>query len=115
MCNHTEPKKGVFWIIDGELLAFPFDGTYPEGISKSGDTYNHKKLWKSVCPKGCNKPYNHYPRGRVEVKKQKKAVIYMSPHIPLTFLPEIKKVFQISDKPRVMFDHSEHYRCWLDE
>lgn len=27
-------KKGVFWIIDG--------------IAKSGDTYNHKKLWEFV-------------------------------------------------------------------
>lgn len=41
---YAVPKKGVFWIIDGRMLAFSFDGTYSEGIAKSGDTYNHKKL-----------------------------------------------------------------------
>ena len=115
MFYYTVPNKGVFWVIDGELLAFPFDGAYPEGIAKSGDTYNHKNLWKSVCPKGCNKPYNYYPRGRVEVTKQQKAIIYMSLHIPIAFLPEIKKIFQISDNPRIVYDHSDHYRCYLDE
>lgn len=111
---YVVPKKGVFWVIGGELLAFPFDGTYSEGIAKSGDTYNHKKLWKSVCPKGCNKPYNYYPRGRVEVTKHSKTVIYMSPCISLSFLSEIKETFNIADTPRIIFDHSEHYHCWLD-
>lgn len=41
---YAVPKKGAFWIIDGRMLAFSFDGTYSEGIAKSGDTYNHKKL-----------------------------------------------------------------------
>lgn len=40
MSHYTVPKKGVFWVIGEELLAFPFDGTYSEGTSKSGDTYN---------------------------------------------------------------------------
>ena len=115
MCNHTVPKKGVFWVIGGELLAFPFDGTYSEGTSKSGDTYNHKKLWESVCPKGCNKPYNYFPRGRVEITRLKKVIIYMSPHISPNFLPEIQRKFDIDDMPRIIFDRSQHYRCWLDE
>ena len=59
-------KQGVFWLIDNKLLAIPFDKSkYPDGIAKSGDTYNHEKLWKYVKPQNCNKPYNYYPRGRV--------------------------------------------------
>ena len=37
-------KKGVFWIVDGRLLAFPFGSSFPEGTAKSGDTYNHRLL-----------------------------------------------------------------------
>ena len=62
MCKTSFPKNGVFWIIEGKLLAFAFEEEiYPEGIAKSGTTYNHKKLWKAVHPKGCSKPYDYYP------------------------------------------------------
>lgn len=38
-------KTGVFWVIDDELIAIPFDKfKYVEGIAKSGETYNHEKL-----------------------------------------------------------------------
>ena len=108
-------KKGVFWIIDGELFSFPFDSIQTDGIAKSGDTYNHKKLWKFVKPKGCNKPYNYYPRGRVEITDRGKPVIYMSPHISEIYTEVIKRDFDITDKCIVRYDHSEHYKCFLDE
>ena len=39
--------RGVFWVIDGALLAYPFiEGVYAEGTARSGVTYNHKKLWE---------------------------------------------------------------------
>ena len=45
-------KTGVFWVIDDELIAIPFDKfKYVEGIAKSGETYNHEKLWELVMPK----------------------------------------------------------------
>ena len=48
-------KQGVFWVIDNNLLAIPFDKSkYLDGIAKSGDTYNHEKLWKYVKPQNCN-------------------------------------------------------------
>lgn len=107
-------KKGVFWIIDGELYSFPFDSTQTNGIAKSGDTYNHKKLWEFVKPKGCNKPYNHYPRGRVEVTNKGKPLIYMNPSIDLAFVKHIKNDFEIVTDVYVRYDFSEHYRCCLD-
>ena len=107
-------KRGVFWLIGEALHCFPFDGSYPEGIAKSGNTYNHEKLWPLVRPHGCCKPFDYYPRGRVEITPKGKAVIYMSPQIGAAFLPQICAAFGLSD-PTVRYDHSAHYRCYLDE
>ena len=52
-------NKGVFWLIDGELLAVPFLADAPEGLSKSGTNYNHKLLWESVRPEGCREAFDH--------------------------------------------------------
>lgn len=80
MCKTSFPKNGVFWIIEGKLLAFAFEEEiYPEGIAKSGTTYNHKKLWKAVHPKGCGEPYNYYPRGRVHITKDGTAHLFFEP------------------------------------
>lgn len=107
--------KGVFWIIDGKLYSFPFDGTQTDGIAKSGDTYNHKKLWEFVKPKGCNKPYNYYPRGRVEIMNKGKSVIYMNANIDSFYIKSVKNDFEILADVCVRYDYSEHYRCFLDE
>ena len=62
-----QSAKGVFWVVEGSLLAFPFEnGTFDSGLAKSGDTYAHNKLWRQVRPKKSNKPFNYYPRGRIE-------------------------------------------------
>ena len=75
-------KSGVFWVIEDKLLAFPF-GTVDtqNGIAKSGTSYNHKRLWEEIKPRRCNKSYNYYPRGRVEINTHNKVVIYMNPNI----------------------------------
>ena len=52
--------RGVFWVIDGALLAYPFaEGVYAEGTARSGVTYNHKKLWEQLYGSR-GKPYNYY-------------------------------------------------------
>lgn len=107
-------KKGVFWLINGELLAFPFNGKYPGGTAKSGDTYNHKKLWDIARPKGCKVPFDYYPRGRVELTNKGKAVIYMSVHIGDDHIPGIKSAFEISGDAVIRYDRSRHYQCYLD-
>lgn len=110
-----EPSRGVFWIIDGEVLSFPFynDITSP-GVAKSGLTYNHKNLWPEVKPRGCNRPYNYYPRGRVELTR-KRLIIYVSPHFDKYDLAEVRKDFGLIDEPKVVFDNSDHYKCYLDD
>ncbi|SEA70146.1 hypothetical protein SAMN05216349_12350 [Oribacterium sp. KHPX15] len=46
--------RGVFWLIDEELLAVPYDDSSSVGIAKSGNNYNHKLLWCHVKPRKCN-------------------------------------------------------------
>ena len=111
--ENRHAKRGVFWVVDGALLAFPFDGAIPDATAKRGNTYNHKRLWEHVKPH--NKPFDHYPRGRVELNARGEAVIYMSPHVGEAFLPAIKTAFGLTGEPVVKYDHSEHYKCHLDK
>lgn len=106
-------NRGVFWLIDGTLHCFPYDGSYPEGIAKSGNTYNHEKLWRLVRPHECTKPFDYYPRGRVEITPKGRAILYMSPHIGQGYLAEICQKFDIQT-PVVKYDHSRHYFCCFD-
>lgn len=110
-----ELNRGIFWDVNGELLAFPFVEDNLTGIAKSGNTYNHKKLWPFVKPKGCNKPYNYYPRGRVEINNKGKVIIYMNSNVSESLLSEIKTEFGIITDPRIIYDNSNHYKCYLDE
>ena len=113
--NATKMSRGVFWIINDELLAFPFTDEYSEGIAKSGNTYNHKKLWNEIKPKGCNKPYNYYPRGRVEISNKGKPIIYMNPNVDDSFIPLIRTEFGLRESPIIRYDNSQHYKCYLDD
>ena len=72
--NNFEDIKstnGVFWLIDETLIAYPYGSIdSEEGVAKSGNTYNHKQLWKIIKSVGNNKPYNYYPRGRVVINSK---------------------------------------------
>lgn len=105
-------KRGVFWVVDGELVAFPFDETATQGIAKSGKTYNHKLLWKYIKPR--NKTFDYYPRGRVDYIAKGKAIIYMNPNISAEYIDKIKIAFGIDSEPVIRYDHSEHYKCHID-
>ena len=106
--------RGVFWLIDEELLAVPYDDSSSVGIAKSGNNYNHKLLWEHVKPRKCNKPFNYYPRGRVEFNNKGEPVIYMNPNISEEYIPEIMNLFGLKDVPKVHYDCSEHYKCAFD-
>lgn len=110
-----ELSRGVFWLVDDELLAFPYSDDYKSGYANSGLTYNHKKLWPDIRPKGCNKPYNYYPRGRVDIDNKGRAIIYLNPNIDNSFISNIKTEFGIVGSPIIKYDNSNHYRCYLDD
>ena len=110
--------KGVFWLINNELHSFPFTTDYPEGVAKSGDTYNHKKLWQSIKTehRHGNKPYNYFPRGRVDINNKGQPIIYINPNIYESLIPQIKISFGLTEtEPIIRYDHSEHYKCYLDD
>jgi len=111
----NKPSRGVFWVVDGEFFAFPFTDENAEGVSKSGNTYNHKKLWSIVKPKGCSYTYNYYPRGRVEISSKGKPVIYVNPNIEESVILQIVKEFGLLTELEIKHDHSEHYKCYTDD
>jgi hypothetical protein len=133
-------RSGVFWILsdnydlgDYEFLMFDIpcdpngkpDNTHSiELNSKSGNTYNHKKLWESEVKNNnkyrpySKKDYNYYPRGRVEISHNK-AIIYLSSHVnKKNFIDIIKENFGLFayniPEVRVITDGSDHYQCFLD-
>ena len=108
-----KPSKGVFWLIDGNILAVPYNENFSYGLSRSGDTYVHKEIWEYVRPKGCKEAYNYYPRGRVEINRKGKAIIYLNPQIDEKYLDIIRTKIHLGDNRRVIYDYSRHYKCHL--
>lgn len=131
----NELYKGVFWIKDindlyaSSNLMFQIpcnadgdsDLIVSNGASKTGNTYNHERLWKTLSKELTDsKPFNYYPRGRVEIRNGV-ADIFVNPNL---FTEEVKK-FLISEyhlnpqngikKIRFHADSSEHYKCYLDD
>ena len=106
--------RGVFWVVNGKLLAFPFREGAQLGVAKSGNTYNHRLLWEHVKPQGCKKPFNYYPRGRVEITQQGVPILYMNPNVPESLLPGIMTTFELLLPPVIRYDYSRHYHCYLD-
>lgn len=123
--------KGVFWVIDGQIISKKVacdeygDMVFQEGNSKDFQAEawinNHKKIW-SKWPRSITlgKPYNYYPRGRVEIRN-KKAIIFLNPSICTKELTEmIKKEFclkanNILQEIQVKADGSWHYKCYCNE
>lgn len=114
MSHAVPPHEGVFWVIAGKLHAFPFSSEYPDGVAKSGTTYQHERLWELVRPRGCNVSFSYWPRGRVVFAGRGKPVVYMSPHIPRSLLPEIQTAFGLREPSVIRYDFSRHYRCCFD-
>ena len=128
-----ELYSGVFWILDDQDIYNSKDycftiPTEPDGTiidytglnAKSGLTYNHEKLWNEL-PRSLTKgkPFNYYPRGRVQIRNNT-AYIYYNPN--LDNLPDFKsfimKQFSLNDHTIKNIkwnpDFSQHYRCHLD-
>lgn len=127
-------SQGVFWIADMDNIrrntayCFTIPCT-PDGINtgdtshldaKSGTTYNHEKLWSRLPPELThNMPFDHYPRGRVQIRNGK-AVIFLNPNIATEEVKDfIVGEFHLTSgngihSVSVKADGSSHYRCNLD-
>lgn len=134
-CDEQSEKKGIFWIVDRKnlqnnepyLFRIPVD---PVGVpcfltsipplnSKNGDHYNHKQTWETYVPAELRsgKPYNYYPRGRVEIKEQGKAKIFLNPDIAteevIAYI--IEKFWLQHREVKVIADGSKHYGYSAEE
>ena len=122
--------KGIFWIVDEEnlhnndryLIKIETDikGTildYDLPLnSRNGDNYAHKETWK-ILPYELsrNKPFNYFPRGRVEIRNGK-CTIFLNPSINKEEIVEyLKEQFELNDFDliRIVADHSNHYKARL--
>lgn len=111
--------KGIFWIKPPcELVALKvkcdFCGNLLDDIpgnmlSKSGKNFNHKNAWNTL-PKSATdrKPFNYYPRGRVEIKNGKATVF--SNYLTDELKQKIIDIFFLSTENTVFkIDNSAHY------
>lgn len=125
--------RGIFWIKDldnlennkdylikietntkGDPLSYPFPLN-----SKKNNNYVHQRTWP-LLPYNLtrNKPFDYWPRGRVEIKDGK-LTIFINPNLNREdVLNYIYKEFDVLnqglDGPRVVLDTYEHYKCHLD-
>lgn len=111
--NEIDEKHLITFTKECSLDGVPVD---TEGLNaKSGATYNHKATWAKLShtvTKG--KPFDYYPRGRVEVSNNK-AIIWLNGCL-VDLANEIKRLFGLSilSKVQVKVDGSEHYKCHFD-
>ncbi|MGN0804161.1 MAG: hypothetical protein ACI4MN_02120 [Candidatus Coproplasma sp.] len=119
--------KGVFWVIEERFSDFVFripcnacgeitgETEYPLN-SKEGINYNHKKLWSVLpCNLTDNKPFDYYPRGRVEIKNGR-AVVFLNPDV--NYFEVREKIIQFFGltaengikSVRFVSDGSAHYK-----
>lgn len=129
--------RGIFWIPDVNnvrssnlYFTIPCDVFgdindpefhIPDSMSSTGsDNYNHQRVWNSLdrrYTKG--KPFNYYPRGRVEISNGV-AKVFHSPRIPQDELRQfVIDKFNLTQhngikKIKMIADGSDHYRCYLD-
>lgn len=127
--------KGIFWCyvicFDNDMYTHNLitvnvrcdrDGHPLEKVnysSKSGDNFNHKTEWNKISEINRNKrPYNYYPRGRVEIKKGK-IKIYANPEIICDEEARglIVKTFELKEwenEIKWIADNSRHYQYDID-
>ena len=128
--------KGVFWIKDKESInessvsikaLCDINGNFidlssinPDTLSKNETNFNHQKVWQTLDKRITgNKPYNYYPRGRVEIKNGK-AVIYANVSIATEQLKNrVISEFNLTKENGIVTvtlkaDGSEHYKSYLE-
>ena len=135
LTEDSELYRGIFWVVDEDNIEKNSDYcfkiiTNADGsiisiddsrIAKSGNTYNHELVWKSLPSKMTHGyPYNYYPRGRVEIRNGI-AKIFLNGNINYEEVIDfIKDEFNLNShngikKVQVIEDNSSHYLCHIDD
>ncbi len=116
-------KEGTFQILCCKLLCFR-DGVTIEEVETGhceNDGISHEQAWTKMAKEENtkNKPYNYFPRGRVQIKKGK-ATIYANPVLCNdSIIKAIKESFGLTldngiNKIRVKADNSKHYQFLME-
>ena len=110
--NEHFPKKGPFWLISeiGSVGNISHEKLLSCSVELSQITPSHKEIWDS-CRGNIKKPWNYYPRGRVEVKKDKAIVYANSLCFEYADLSEqLRIAYNLGDLPlELKADNSAHY------
>ena len=120
-------RKGIFWCtnFDAECpkliavsVACDKNGDAKEPVqfsSKSGNNFNHRPEWERLDRSiTAGRPFNHYPRGRVEIKNGK-ATVFLNPAINKEcIVRRIMDAFELMTGElnciNIKSDGSSHYR-----
>ena len=129
--------KGIFWCnvtwFDDEMYTHTLlpvrvrcnnDGNSIENAdfsSKSGDNFNHKKEWEKLSAENRrlrNKPFDHYPRGRVEINAGKVKVfanpIILEDGAAKELIIKTFELEEVKDQIKWIADNSKHYQYAVD-
>lgn len=131
--NRTVKKElcnGVFWVNDDVILTVKnpctSDGKLICADNETEEKLmrklaNHKKLWEKFPHYiTAGLPFNYLPRGRVEIRRGGKAIIFCSPHICTEETKQLMtEEFGLTAENGITHislkaDGSAHYRCALD-
>ena len=125
--------KGLFWLVKNDEEKFELfcikilcyrDGETLERIETGvceSEKLNHERAWSKLDKAVTQgKPYNYYPRGRVEIKKGK-ATVYLNPTLNEEAIVEkICRSFGLTRENgivdiRIKNDNSWHYRFLMEK
>ena len=125
--------KGLFWLVKNDDEKFELfcvkilcyrDGESLERIETGvceSEKLNHERAWSKLDKAVTQgKPYNYYPRGRVEIKKGK-ATVYLNPTLNEEAIVEkICRSFGLTRENgivdiRIKNDNSWHYRFLMEK
>lgn len=125
-CEFLEDGKSDFYNSEMIYLNYPcdLDGNTDGviiGNSKDGSSFTHKNTWQDLVRTKSkdirNKPWNYFPRGRVEIHNGK-AKIFYNPRLDecKNFRTEINIRFGLEVLTKIfVVDNSTHYGCYGDE
>lgn len=92
--EYPVPQEGVFWVIDEEIVAVkePWD----RNSESPAELFDHQKQWSKLPDEVTQgKPFDHYPRGQVQIRDCQATVLchHSLIHSPYPFM--IAGKFQI--------------------
>lgn len=120
-------RKGIFWCANFDTecpelitvsVACDKNGDSKELVrfsSKSGNNFNHRPEWERLDRSiTAGRPFNYYPRGRVEIKNGK-ATVFLNPAINKEcIVRRIMDAFELMTGElnciNIKSDGSSHYR-----